>query len=100
MKGKDFPRPATLLRLASILQLPFDQLVETSSPGKPIVAFRKKQTPSPDVFIAACEHAFQSDFFHALKRMINEKDTGSSYLRQIMDVSVHDAKALYEELRH
>jgi len=60
----------------------------------------KKQTPSPDVFIAACEHAFQSDFFHALKRMINEKDTGSSYLRQIMDVSVHDAKALYEELRH
>jgi transcriptional regulator with XRE-family HTH domain len=42
MKGADFPRPATLLRLATTLRLTFDELVKIEDEGKPIVAFRKK----------------------------------------------------------
>ncbi len=56
--------------------------------------------PAPDVYIASCEHTFQSEFFHALKRMLRERETGPSYLQQILDMSIHDAKSLYEELRH
>lgn len=41
-KGKDFPRPATLLKLATTLKLSFDQLVTTEDKGQPVVAFRKK----------------------------------------------------------
>ncbi|HED13596.1 MAG TPA: helix-turn-helix domain-containing protein [Gammaproteobacteria bacterium] len=42
IKGKDFPRPATLLKLATTLKLGFDQLVTTLDEGQPVVAFRKK----------------------------------------------------------
>lgn len=41
LKGVDFPRPAALLKLATTLQLSFDQLVEVKA-TKPVVAFRKK----------------------------------------------------------
>ncbi|MFW5431869.1 MAG: helix-turn-helix domain-containing protein [Methylophilaceae bacterium] len=41
MKGKDFPRPKTLLKLAKKLELGFDQLV-LQTREQPIVAFRKK----------------------------------------------------------
>lgn len=54
--------------------------------------------PMPDLYIAACEHGFQTSFFKALKRMIHEQHTGFSYLQQVLDTSVHDAKALHEEL--
>lgn len=56
--------------------------------------------PEPELYMAACEHGFQSDFFHALSRMIHEKGTGPSYLQQILDIPVQDAKALHEELSH
>ena len=56
--------------------------------------------PEPERYIAACEHAFQSDFFRALARMIHEKGTGPSYLQQILDTTIQDAKALHEELSH
>ena len=42
LKGSDFPRPATLLKLATTLKLGFDQLVQQPVEGQPIVAFRKK----------------------------------------------------------
>ncbi|QFY90148.1 ImmA/IrrE family metallo-endopeptidase [Magnetovirga frankeli] len=42
MKGKDFPRPAALLKLAAALRLTFDQLTVSQNEGRPIVAFRKK----------------------------------------------------------
>lgn len=42
LKGKDFPRPASLLKLATTLSLTFDQLVQTSDPGRPVIAYRKK----------------------------------------------------------
>jgi len=56
--------------------------------------------PIPDQYIAICEHLFQTTFFKALKRMLQEQHTGLSYLQQILDSSVHDAKALHEELSH
>lgn len=42
LKGKDFPRPSTLLKLATTLKLGFDQLVQVTDQGRPIIAFRKK----------------------------------------------------------
>ena len=42
MKGADFPRPATLLKLASALSLGFDKLVQVDQTDQPVIAFRKK----------------------------------------------------------
>lgn len=56
--------------------------------------------PQPSHYIAACKNKFQSIFFYALQRMINEQGTGLSYLQQVLDSSLHDAAAMYEELRH
>lgn len=42
LKGKDFPRPASLLKLATTLSLPFDQLVQAGDTGRPVIAYRKK----------------------------------------------------------
>lgn len=42
LKGSDFPRPATLLKLATTLKLSFDQLVQQPDEGQPVVAFRKR----------------------------------------------------------
>ena len=42
LKGVDFPRPDKLLKLATLLKLSFDQLVEQPQTDQPIVAFRKK----------------------------------------------------------
>jgi len=56
--------------------------------------------PEPKRYTATCAHAFQSEFFNALKRMIHEQGTGLSYIQQVLDTSLQDATALYEELRH
>ncbi|MBE9516901.1 MAG: ImmA/IrrE family metallo-endopeptidase [Proteobacteria bacterium] len=42
MQGEGFPRPATLLKLATLLRLSFEQLVKTDVGDRPVVAFRKK----------------------------------------------------------
>lgn len=42
LKGKDFPRPASLLKLATTLSLSFDQLVVAADLGRPVIAYRKK----------------------------------------------------------
>jgi len=42
MQGEGFPRPATLLKLATLLRLSFEQLVKTHDDDRPVVAFRKK----------------------------------------------------------
>jgi len=55
--------------------------------------------PSPQRYIAACEKTFQTGFFLALKRMIHHSGTGASYVQQVLDASLQDASALYEELR-
>lgn len=42
IQGEGFPRPATLLKLATLLRLSFEQLVHTEEKDRPVVAFRKK----------------------------------------------------------
>src|SRR3990167_7987358 len=56
LKGKDFPRPASLLKLATTLGLTFDQLVQTSNAGRPVIAYRKKaNAKTTDAHIAKAE---------------------------------------------
>jgi transcriptional regulator with XRE-family HTH domain len=62
-------------------------------------ALFKPMPPAPARYIAYCGNLFQSDFFHALKRMYRDRGTGPAYLQQILDLSIHDARAVYEELR-
>jgi len=51
LKGEDFPRPDKLLKLATVLKLSFDQLVEQPK-DLPIVAFRKKAgTKTTDKYV-------------------------------------------------
>lgn len=70
--------------------------------ARPLIseALFKPLPPSPARYIADSGNLFQSDFFHALKRMFHDRETGPAYLQQILDTSIHDARALYEELRH
>lgn len=57
LKGKDFPRPPKLLKLAIILNLTTDELVESASNTRPIVAFRKKGSArTTDQHIRMAEH--------------------------------------------
>ena len=56
--------------------------------------------PEPKRYLATCEHAFQSDFFNTLRRMIHANGTGASYVQQVLDAPLQDATALHEELRH
>lgn len=56
--------------------------------------------PEPKLYISACEHIFKSDFFATLKRMIHESGSGPSYVQQVLNTSLQDAVAIYEELRH
>jgi transcriptional regulator with XRE-family HTH domain len=42
LKGRDFPRPSALLKLAVTLGLGFEKLVDTGDSAEPVVAFRKK----------------------------------------------------------
>lgn len=41
LKKDSFPKPDKLLRLATLLRLPFNELVEKNDPNAPVVAFRK-----------------------------------------------------------
>ena len=58
----------------------------------------KPMPPEPATYMAAVHNTFQSPFFEALKKMIVEKETGSGYLQQILDISIGDATALHQEL--
>lgn len=58
----------------------------------------KPMPPEPATYMAAVHNTFQSPFFEALKKMIVEKETGSGYLQQILDISIGDASALHQEL--
>lgn len=54
--------------------------------------------PEPAAYLAAAERQFRSDFFHALRRMVQGKQTGPGYVQQVMDIPMQDALALYGEL--
>jgi transcriptional regulator with XRE-family HTH domain len=56
LKGDDFPRPDKLLRLATLLKLRFDQLVQQPAVDRPVVAFRRRAaTKTTDRHIAKAE---------------------------------------------
>jgi transcriptional regulator with XRE-family HTH domain len=75
--------------------------VRNSHPGTLISeALFDPLPPEPERYMATCEHAFQSDFFNALRRMVRESGTGTTYIQQVLDASLQDATALHEELRH
>lgn len=42
LKGRDFPRPSALLKLAVTLGLGFERLVDSGATSEPVIAFRKK----------------------------------------------------------
>ena len=54
--------------------------------------------PAPSAYLAAAERQFHSSFFPALRRMVQEKQTGAGYIQQIMDIPMQDALALHGEL--
>ena len=54
--------------------------------------------PSPSAYLAAAERQFHSDFFPALRRMVQAKQTGAGYVQQVMDIPMQDALALHGEL--
>jgi transcriptional regulator with XRE-family HTH domain len=54
--------------------------------------------PEPGVYVAAAEKQFRSPFFHALRRMVKELQTGPGYIQQVMDIPMQDAVALHQEL--
>lgn len=54
--------------------------------------------PEPSAYVAAAERQFQSDFFQALRRMVQTKQTGAGYIQQVMDIPMQDALALHGEL--
>ena len=56
------------------------------------------EAPEPEQYIKRCEDVFRSDFFAGLGRMIQKQGTGYSYIQQVVDSSIHDAKALHEGL--
>ncbi len=56
--------------------------------------------PGADRYIASATHAFQSDFFVALRQMIKEQGTGASYIQQILESTIQDALAIHGALNH
>ncbi len=62
------------------------------------VALFEPTAPTPAEYIASAHATFNSDFFQSLKLMLNALGTGAGYIQQILDISIKDATALYEEL--
>ena len=57
LKGKDFPRPPALLRMATALGISLDELLLRDDPAKPVVAFRKKgSSKTTQAHIENAEH--------------------------------------------
>ena len=84
MKGQDFPRPATLLKLASSLSLSFDRLVLTDAASQPVIAFRKKGGAK-----TTDEHVLRARAMgEMLKRLVQYLPARQSLRTQISDASL------------
>lgn len=57
-----------------------------------------QEPPNTKTYIAASHTEFQSSFFHTLKLMLKDLGTGSSYVQQLLDISIKDATAIHAEL--
>lgn len=56
------------------------------------------ERPSADRFVQVTQGLFGTDFFHALKAFLKEKQAAPSAVSRIMDVSLLDARAFHEAL--
>ena len=57
LKGKDFPRPPALLRMATLLEVSLDELVSRDDPARPVIAFRKKgSSKTTQAHVEKAEH--------------------------------------------
>ncbi len=86
------------LRPLSVKEVDIHKVRNSVSDGLISEALFEPMPPTTKQYIALAENVFQTCIFKALERMINEKKTGISYLQQILDLTVYDAKALHEEL--
>jgi transcriptional regulator with XRE-family HTH domain len=84
MKGVDFPRPATLLKLATALSLSFEQLVRSDTTDQPVIAFRKKGAAK-----TTNEHVLHARAMGAmLKPLVAHLPARQSLRTQISDTSL------------
>ncbi len=90
MKGSDFPRPATLLKLTSILGLNFEQLVLTEVADQAVIAFRKKGAMKTREAHLARARAIGA----LLKPLVNYLPT-----RQSLRTLISDTSLAYEHLQ-
>lgn len=56
------------------------------------------QAPKPGQYIRTVEREFKTPFFEALSRYLKASGETASFVRQVMDISLADAKALHAEL--
>lgn len=56
------------------------------------------QVPKPGQYIRTVERDFKTPFFDALSRYLKASGETASFVRQVMDLSLADAKALHAEL--
>jgi transcriptional regulator with XRE-family HTH domain len=54
--------------------------------------------PEPAAYLSATRHAFGSEFFPSLQRLLREQGTGATYVQQILDVPLADAAAIHATL--
>lgn len=90
MKGVDFPRPATLLKLATTLSLGFDQLVMADQANQPVIAFRKKGGSK-----TTDDHLMRARAMGALLKPL----AGYLPARQSLRTQISDTSLAYESLQ-
>lgn len=85
MKGQDFPRPAALLKLAGLLSLSFDKLVQADRTNEPVIAFRKKAGAK-----TTDEHLLRARAMGLMLRLlVNYLPVRRSLHTRIADTSLH-----------
>lgn len=90
MKGVDFPRPATLLKLAATLTLGFDKLVQADEATQPRIAFRKKGSAK-----TTDDHILRARAMGAMLKPL----VGFLPVRQSLRTQISETSLAYESLQ-
>lgn len=54
--------------------------------------------PRADEYVAATEEIFESKFFEVLRSYLRAENKGAGYIQEILDISLLDAKEIFDEL--
>lgn len=54
--------------------------------------------PDATELIKATSNVFRSDFYVAMRQLLNERETGAGYLQQVLDIGLQDATAMRASL--